>query len=401
MSTPKSCTQNNCKTCKKTFKTGEALWQHCNDKKHPRCEQCQRAFTTQDGLRAHNGAKHSPNQPTSSPIPRHHLPSSNTITAIQYNGNDYSASSTLDPAELSALLLAQCHSRECLTKNGYCIADVSGMIFQCSKNPDAPKTLFFQSPEPSFLNPKRIAVVVDCEMVGCEDGRDEAVHLSAIDFITGEVLINSIVKPQQPVREWRTNFTGLSPAAMAMATARGETLSGSSGARRELWKHIDENTVLVGQSLNFDLNVLGVSHATVVDSMILTHEAVFGGKKGFKRWGLQELCRDILGLKIRQSQNRFGHDSLEDCFAARELVLHCIRSPRLLTSWAGKARRSRFQRSKKNRSKGKPSQSSSRLPPSQISEDDWYDQDSDDEVLHWSDVVDYDVWPKSPPDWSD
>ncbi|KAI4593081.1 hypothetical protein KJ359_010169 [Pestalotiopsis sp. 9143b] len=275
------------------------------------------------------------------------------------------------------------------------------MIFQCSKNTDAPKTLFFRSPEPTFLSPKRRAVVVDCEMVGCEDGRDEAVHLSAIDFITGEVLVSSIVKPHQPVMEWRTNFTNLSPAAMAMATSRGETLGGASGARRELWKHIDENTILVGQSLNLDLNVLGVSHAVVVDSMILTHEAVFKGKKGFKRWGLQELCKDILGLEIRQNCNGTGHDSLEDCFATRELVLHCLSSPASLKSWAGKARRSCYQPSNKKKSKGKSSQNSPMPRRSLMSESHWYNEESDDEVLRWSDVVDYDVWPKSPPDWSD
>ncbi|SPQ19889.1 9bd9befe-3c2a-43f5-95fe-aa376f284070 [Thermothielavioides terrestris] len=32
---------------------------------------------------------------------------------------------------------------------------------------------------------------------------------------------------------------------------------------------------------------------------------------------------------------------------------------------------------------------------------DGWDDDDGDEVLRWEDVVDWDMWPKSPPDWSD
>lgn len=330
------------------------------------------------------------------------IPTPQRRQTIQCRGNDYSILSSIDATNAETLLQAQCHSTESLKQHGYCLADVSGMTFHCSKQSDAPTTVFFRSPSPSFLTPKRKAVVLDCEMVGCIDGRDEAVQLCALDFFTGEVLINSIIKPHQQVIDWRTKLTGLSPADMAIATARGQALAGSAGARRELWKHIDENTILVGQSLNFDLNVLGVSHAMVVDSQILTTTAVFKDRKVGRRWGLQELCKDILGLNIRKAGAVKGHDSLEDSLATRELVLRCLLSPVSLESWAKKAEESfheerRYRRWKKKRPVKKPS----RTPWLEQDFDDWYGQDDEDEVLRWSDVIDYDVWPKSPPDWSD
>ena len=47
---------------------------------------------------------------------------------------------------------------------------------------------------------------------------------------------------------------------MAIAKARGQTLDGWDAARDELWRHVDEETVLVGQSLSADMQALRVIH---------------------------------------------------------------------------------------------------------------------------------------------
>ncbi|ETS86191.1 hypothetical protein PFICI_00019 [Pestalotiopsis fici W106-1] len=403
-----------CHICDEHFIDKSALAKHLLGKKlkrHPRCQECRKTFSSEDARIQHNAAKHASTVLTPSPVANAPMPSasaSQTNAAsiptpqpkptIRYRENDYSILSLLDATNAENLLKAQRHSADCLVQHGYFLADVSGMTFHCSKQLDAPTTVFFRSPSPSFLTPKRKAVVLDCAMVGCIDGRDEAVQLCALDFFTGEVLINSIVKPWQQIIDWRTKITGLSPADMAIAMARGQTLVGSAGARQELWKHIDENTILIGQSLNFDLNVLGVSHATVVDSQIITSTAVFKDRKVGRRWGLQQLCKDILGLEIRQGAGTIGHDSMEDSLSIRELVLRCLLSPVSLESWAEKAKKSFLQERQNRRGKRKrPVKKPSRTPGLEQDFDDWYGQDDENEVLLWSDVIDYDMWPASPP----
>jgi hypothetical protein len=81
----------------------------------------------------------------------------------------------------------------------------------------------------------------------------------------------------------------------------------------------------------------------------------------------------------------------------REVMIWCLRRPEALRKWAvenwtGKAAGS----GRGGRRKGRRRRRARREPVEEL----WGDDD-DHEVLRWEDVVDYDTWPKSPPDWSD
>ena len=233
---------------------------------------------------------------------------------------------------------------------------------------------------------------MDCEMAGTKGSRSEVVAICAIDFLTGEVLVNSLVKPQQRIVNWRSDITGVSPEGMLLAVAQNKALKGWRAARDELRRFVDEDTVMVGQSLQHDLKMLRVIHTKIVDSAILTAEAVFGKKRPIRRmWGLDTLCQELLGLHIRggSPSGELSHDGLEDALAARELVIKCLRHPDILKTWANRSRKEFWC----TRSKGKKVY---RTPLVEKSEGD--DDRSASEVLRWEDVVDYDVWPKSPPD---
>jgi DNA polymerase III epsilon subunit-like protein len=56
-----------------------------------------------------------------------------------------------------------------------------------------------------------------------------------------------------------------------------------------------------------------------------------------RQWGLKTLCRELLGVDIQQKSRR-GHDSVEDAFAAREVVLWCINNTAGLEVWADQQR---------------------------------------------------------------
>ncbi|KAH8647796.1 exonuclease [Xylariales sp. PMI_506] len=233
-------------------------------------------------------------------------------------------------------------------------------------------------------------------MVGVEGGLSEVAAICAIDFLTGEVLLQSLVKPQRRVTDWRSAISGMTAASMAAATAQKTVLEGWPAARDALFQYIDADTVLIGQSLNFDLAALGLVHSRVVDSAILTAEAVFGrGKKLRQLWGLQALCQELVGTRIRRGGAGSGrvasHDSLEDVLAAREVILCCLRNPETLEIWAS-LQRKKFQA--KQRGRRQQRERKHEREASIISSD-----ESEVECLRWEDVIDDDMWPKSPPDW--
>lgn len=189
---------------------------------------------------------------------------------------------------------------------------------------------FALTPAGSSQIPKRRAVTLDCEMAGVVGGMSEVICLCVADYLTGETLINSLVSPTRNVVDWRTQFSGVTRSAMAIAQARHKTLKGWQQARSELWKYIDEDTILVGQALQHDLEVLRMIHTNVVDSAILTKNALCSEFN--RHWGLKVLCIELLGIEI-QNKGREGHDCLEDALAAREVVLWCCRHPQELERW--------------------------------------------------------------------
>lgn len=197
--------------------------------------------------------------------------------------------------------------------------------------------------------------------------------------------------------------------------SKGPALNGWRAARTELARFVDAETVLVGHSLPFDLAALRVKgHENVVDSAILACDAVFerkGGKPRYWGMGLKDLCKSMLGLKIREAgapgsgDDSGVHDGLEDVLASRAVVLCCLERPGVFQAWV-KGRQNVFFRKRpvngvvgvlqqiRQRQKGKAPARDERSDANQAWEEDLWD--SDDEELMWEDVVPWDVWPKSP-----
>ncbi|KAI9727416.1 MAG: hypothetical protein M1834_008422 [Cirrosporium novae-zelandiae] len=182
---------------------------------------------------------------------------------------------------------------------------------------------------------RRDAVVLDCEMAGVQGGRGEVVRLCMIDFLTGDTLVDTLVKPTGMIISWRTRYSGVSRQKMSAAESRGQVLDGWKAARAEVWKYVDGNTILVGQALHNDLDALRIIHWRVVDSAMLAQQAV--SPTSTRQWGLKNLCRELLG-KYVQNHGKDGHDCLEDVLATREVVLWCNRNPQKLQEW-GKTKR--------------------------------------------------------------
>jgi DNA polymerase III epsilon subunit-like protein len=162
----------------------------------------------------------------------------------------------------------------------------------------------------------------------------EIVRLSAVDFLSGEVILDTYVSPQGQVISWRTKFSGVDAAILREKKREGKVISGWRAARDLLRQFINSQTILIGHSLNNDLAVLGMIHTRVVDSAIMTRLAV--GEDCQRHWALKILVKQFLGRDIQTGND--GHDCLEDTYAAREVVLWCLRNPSKLQAWAAEER---------------------------------------------------------------
>ncbi|KAF7116917.1 hypothetical protein CNMCM5793_005547 [Aspergillus hiratsukae] len=185
------------------------------------------------------------------------------------------------------------------------------------------------SPVSEICRPRRV-VALDCEMVEVEGGSAEVAQICAVDILTGEVIVDKYVIPSKTVTDWRTPWSGMSQKLLEEMKEAGKTVDGWEEARKALWAHIDPDTIIVGQSLQHDLDIMRMVHLSVVDTAIFSREAVVKGCK--QNWGLQRLCKQMLDRDIQQS--RRGHDCLEDTMATREVVLWCVRHPDKFQEWA-------------------------------------------------------------------
>ncbi|KAL7953466.1 ribonuclease H-like domain-containing protein [Trichoderma compactum] len=340
-----------CGVCKKIFKTRPRIISHALETGHNAnqcCRVCLRWFKSASASADHaksaahleEEAKLSQATSTSVTDSRETLTTAPPPVQLRFGDVFYTCLTYQQQDEVFNQLSAKCHSAEILEKEGY-ILDAEKGPTKKKEKPRPSLADFQQTPQIQRATIKRRAVVIDCEMAGTCDGSDELISLYMMDFLTGETLIDSLVIPSRPITDWRAKIHGIDATIINEAAAHQNALHGWAAARKELWKHVDESTILVGQSILFDFEALRLIHMRVVDSAILATEAVFSktGKKNRmprRRWGLQQLCETFLGIQIRSGDGI--HGNMEDVLAAREVVLQCLLKPNDFKKWATKAR---------------------------------------------------------------
>jgi len=146
---------------------------------------------------------------------------------------------------------------------------------------------------------------IDCEMCRTERGL-ELTQVIVVDEHSRTVY-ESLVQPPRPILDFNTRFSGITAAMMEGVTTTLEDV------QQDLLKIIDENTVLVGHSLENDLRHLRLLHPNCVDTAILyTHPRGPPYKSS-----LRYLAERHLGRQIQQG----NHECTEDAVAALELAL--------------------------------------------------------------------------------
>lgn len=319
-------------------------------------------------------------------------PTQKTVSGTRQTSQTLSSTlSTSTRSSASALYPTPLHSRWLMIPTVYHALAMTALKARVSMAMTKPnKKDKVSSPHKSFVHTpvrkpgvsKRLAVALDCEMVRIGHNVSELARLSVIDYLTSEILIDTLVEPLNKVTDWRTQWSGITIESMRAAVLSGTALKGSPVARARLFDIIDEQTVIVGHALHHDFVALGIQHRNVVDSAILAQKAVgFGARK---QWALRVLCSEFLGITIQDHGNQ-GHDSVEDAFAAREVVLWCLQNPEKLKAWGKKKKLEMLEedRIRKAKKDAKRQTVASRLVYYEYEDDDSL-FDDDGEILYLS-----------------
>ncbi|XP_076641718.1 uncharacterized protein LOC143352778 isoform X2 [Halictus rubicundus] len=148
---------------------------------------------------------------------------------------------------------------------------------------------------------------LDCEMSYTTQGL-ELTRVTVIDEDCN-VVYETLVKPQNPIIDYNTRFSGITEESMKDVTA---TLL---DVQATLLTMFSEKTILVGHSLESDFKALRLLHDTVVDTSVM-----FPHKNGYpQKRALKNLCSEYLRKIIQNDVG--GHDSKEDAVSCMELIL--------------------------------------------------------------------------------
>ena len=158
---------------------------------------------------------------------------------------------------------------------------------------------------------------LDCEMVLTTDDVYSLARISVVDW-DGKTVLDRIVKPALPVKDYFTQFSGITEKHLEDVTTTLEDI------QKDLLAICTPSTILLGHSLESDLNALKFSHPFIVDTAI-----IYPHPRGLPlRSSLKFLANKYLKREIQKGGEN-GHDSVEDALAVLDLVkLKCEKGPK-------------------------------------------------------------------------
>jgi RNA exonuclease 1 len=170
--------------------------------------------------------------------------------------------------------------------------------------------------EQGSLSAGRHIISVDCEMCKAENDQLVLTRISLLDW-EGSTVLDKLVKPDVTIKDYLTQWSGITAAMLQDVTT---TLADIQKVLLEL---ITPRTILVGHSLNSDLNAMKLTHPFIIDTGIL-----YPHPRGppYKQ-SLKYLAQKYLKREVQKGTN--GHNSVEDARTCLDLVKQkCEKGPR-------------------------------------------------------------------------
>ncbi|ODV96941.1 hypothetical protein PACTADRAFT_48731 [Pachysolen tannophilus NRRL Y-2460] len=147
---------------------------------------------------------------------------------------------------------------------------------------------------------------LDCEMCDAAIGK-VLTRISLIDF-NNNVIMDELVKPKEEIIDYVTAYSGITEDMLRDVNTTLHDI------QQKLLKIISTNDILIGHSLESDLNVLKLRHPLIIDTAIIYDHPRGPPSKASLKW----LTKKLLNKDIQTGIN--GHDSIEDSKACMELV---------------------------------------------------------------------------------
>ena len=169
----------------------------------------------------------------------------------------------------------------------------------------------------------RIIYSIDCEMVQTSDEKFSLARISILDW-DGKTILDELVKPNLPITNYFTQYSGITEDLLKPVTTTLKDI------QVKLLALFTPRTILLGHSLESDLNALKMTQPFIVDTSLLYPHA----RGPPLRNSLRFLTQKYLRREIQQSGAK-GHDSVEDALAVLDLVkLKCEKGPKWGTAEA-------------------------------------------------------------------
>ncbi|KAH8418279.1 hypothetical protein KR222_011546, partial [Zaprionus bogoriensis] len=148
---------------------------------------------------------------------------------------------------------------------------------------------------------------VDCEMCRTVTGANELTRISIVDekYCT---VYETLVRPINKITDYLTQYSGITADIMESVTKK------LADVQREVSELLPPDAILVGQSLNSDLNAMRMMHPYVIDTSVCFN--ISGVRK--RKSKLKHLAKTFLQESIQENED--GHDSIEDSRATLKLV---------------------------------------------------------------------------------
>lgn len=159
---------------------------------------------------------------------------------------------------------------------------------------------------------------VDCEMVQTSDGKNSLARASIISYPDGQLIMDEYVKPDLEITNYFTQYSGITAEILEGVTTTLQDV------QQQIKKLLTPSTILLGHSLDSDLNALKLTHPFLVDtSLVYPHPRGLPLRSSLKYLANKYLKREI------QMAGANGHNSVEDAQAVLDLIkLKCEKGPK-------------------------------------------------------------------------